>query len=68
VVARDRVVLRGDLPSPANMPPGCRFHTRCPVAIDRCATAVPSLTPVRAPDHPVACHLVTENSVPTLAQ
>jgi oligopeptide/dipeptide ABC transporter ATP-binding protein len=58
VVARDRVVLRGDLPSPANMPTGCRFHTRCPVAVDRCRVDDPELTGVTAADHLVACHLV----------
>ncbi len=56
--ARDRVVLHGDLPSAAAMPPGCRFHTRCPVAIDRCRTEDPALTGITAPDHLVACHLV----------
>jgi oligopeptide transport system ATP-binding protein len=59
---RDRIVLSGDLPSPADPPSGCRFHTRCPVAIDRCATDNPPLTGVTAPDHPVACHLVTAES------
>jgi oligopeptide/dipeptide ABC transporter ATP-binding protein len=58
VVARDRVVLHGDLPSPANMPTGCRFHTRCPVAVDRCRVDDPELTGVTAADHLVACHLV----------
>ncbi|GAA3101274.1 dipeptide ABC transporter ATP-binding protein [Pseudonocardia yunnanensis] len=59
---RDRIVLSGDLPSPSDPPSGCRFHTRCPVAVDRCATDNPPLTGVTAPDHPVACHLVTAES------
>ncbi|WP_433297839.1 ABC transporter ATP-binding protein [Pseudonocardia sp. CA-142604] len=59
---RERIVLSGDLPSPSDPPSGCRFHTRCPVAIDRCATDNPPLTAVTAPDHPVACHLVTAES------
>jgi oligopeptide/dipeptide ABC transporter ATP-binding protein len=56
--ARDRVVLRGDLPSPSAPPSGCRFHTRCPVAVDRCRTDDPPLAAVTAADHLVACHLV----------
>ena len=56
--ARTRVVLRGDLPSPLDPPPGCHFHTRCPVAVDRCRVEVPPLAGVTAPDHLVACHLV----------
>jgi oligopeptide transport system ATP-binding protein len=59
---RDRVVLSGDLPSPADPPSGCRFHTRCPVAVERCTTEDPPLTGVTGPDHPVACHLVTAES------
>jgi oligopeptide transport system ATP-binding protein len=59
---RERIVLSGDLPSPSDPPSGCRFHTRCPVAVDRCATDNPPLTGVTAPDHPVACHLVTAES------
>ncbi|WP_020576311.1 ABC transporter ATP-binding protein [Actinopolymorpha alba] len=55
---RERVILRGDLPSAAAMPAGCRFHTRCPVAVDRCRTDDPALVGVTAPDHLVACHLV----------
>ena len=56
--ARARVVLRGDIPSPLDPPPGCPFHTRCPVAVERCRVEVPPLAAVTAPDHLVACHLV----------
>ncbi|MFM8990692.1 MAG: ABC transporter ATP-binding protein [Alphaproteobacteria bacterium] len=52
---RARIVLRGDPPSPADPPPGCRFHTRCPEAIAGCATIAPRLLP--AGDDAVACHL-----------
>jgi oligopeptide transport system ATP-binding protein len=54
-VKRDRMVLTGDVPSPANPPSGCPFHTRCPVARPNCSTDVPLLTP-RGEDHWVACH------------
>jgi peptide/nickel transport system ATP-binding protein len=47
--------LKGDLPSPANPPPGCRFHTRCPRAQDRCRVDMPVLAPM-APGHAAACH------------
>jgi oligopeptide transport system ATP-binding protein len=56
--ARQRVVLRGDLPSPLDPPSGCSFHTRCPVAVERCRTDEPPLVGVTSPTHPVACHLV----------
>ncbi|HWT08531.1 MAG TPA: oligopeptide/dipeptide ABC transporter ATP-binding protein, partial [Roseomonas sp.] len=46
--------IEGDVPSPISPPPGCRFHTRCPFAEDRCRVAVPELT---ADPHAVACHL-----------
>jgi oligopeptide/dipeptide ABC transporter ATP-binding protein len=49
--------LEGDLPDPADPPPGCRFHTRCPVAIDICSSQVPEFRNV-SPDRWVACHLV----------
>ncbi|MDQ1300204.1 MAG: peptide/nickel transport system ATP-binding protein [Chloroflexota bacterium] len=54
---RQRTILKGDVPSPVNPPPGCRFHTRCPVAQDICRAAEPAFTQ-KAADHWVACHLV----------
>lgn len=56
-VKRKRAMLRGDLPSPLNPPSGCRFHTRCPQAFDRCKTEEPVLKMVSG-THSVACHLV----------
>ena len=55
LVGRERVVLRGDLPSPAAPPSGCRFHPRCPKARERCRTDDPELAE-HAPGHRVACH------------
>lgn len=56
---RQRIVLQGDLPSPANPPTGCPFVTRCPLAIDFCHQEKPSLKELR-PGHFVACHRVDE--------
>ena len=54
--ARKRIILSGDVPSPVNPPAGCRFHTRCPLAIERCRHEVPPMKEV-APGHFAACHL-----------
>jgi peptide/nickel transport system ATP-binding protein len=54
--SRKRVLLGDDLPSALDPPSGCRFHTRCPLAFDRCITEVPELVPIG--DGNAACHLV----------
>lgn len=54
-----REILSGEIPSPVNVPAGCRFHTRCPYATDRCRTEVPAMREL-APGHTVACHRVGE--------
>ncbi|TCC43425.1 ABC transporter ATP-binding protein [Kribbella sindirgiensis] len=53
---RERIIVEGDVPSPANPPPGCVFHTRCPYAQDICRTEVPSLNAAGGARHQVACH------------
>jgi oligopeptide/dipeptide ABC transporter ATP-binding protein len=53
--SRQRIILQGDVPSPANPPTGCRFHPRCPVAQAKCDAETPVLTDIR-PGHQVACH------------
>ncbi|WP_231644878.1 oligopeptide/dipeptide ABC transporter ATP-binding protein [Sciscionella sediminilitoris] len=54
---RERRILAGDIPSGLNPPPGCPFHPRCPVAVDRCRTEVPALR-TGTGDTGAACHLV----------
>ena len=57
---RERIILKGDVPSPIKPPTGCRFHTRCQYAFDRCRTEEPPLAAVPtalAPGHLAACHL-----------
>ena len=54
---RERIILVGDVPSPVNPPTGCRFHTRCPLAIDICKQVDPEFRDVGG-KHYVACHVV----------
>src|SRR5690606_6865565 len=54
---RKRIVLKGDIPSPVNPPPGCVFHTRCKYVEDRCKKEIPPLRPLKNdPETQVACH------------
>lgn len=53
---RERIILKGDIPSPVNPPSGCVFRTRCPVAFDKCEVKIPTLQHVED-GHYVACHL-----------
>ena len=58
--AVDAVQLAGEVPSPINPPSGCRFHTRCPYAMDRCKSEEPREIQV-TPTHRVSCHLIEES-------
>ncbi len=67
-----KIILTGEIPSPRNPPSGCRFHTRCPLAIEKCAKEEPRLDLIRETDvpeeigstrdHLVACHRIAESS------
>jgi oligopeptide/dipeptide ABC transporter ATP-binding protein len=63
-IQRKQVILAGDVPSPINPPSGCRFHTRCPYAFERCRIEEPLMKQVR-PAHWAACHL--RDAAPTAA-
>jgi oligopeptide transport system ATP-binding protein len=55
---KERIILRGDVPSPINPPRGCYFHPRCPKAAEKCRSVWPNLEPVAGPSliHEAACH------------
>jgi peptide/nickel transport system ATP-binding protein/oligopeptide transport system ATP-binding protein len=53
---RERIILKGEIPSPFNPPAGCAFHTRCPFAMEKCKSVIPVKVEV-SPRHFVACHL-----------
>jgi peptide/nickel transport system ATP-binding protein len=57
---RERIILKGDVPSPLNPPQGCRFHPRCPEAFDKCSVEEPVFKEAR-PGHSVACWLADQN-------
>lgn len=64
-VKRIKKILKGDVPSPINLPSGCRFHTRCPIMIDQCIYKEPDLRPMpgtNGDEHLVACHRAGEIS------
>ena len=55
----NRIILKGDIPNPADAPSGCYFHPRCPIAIDKCSSVAPALK-ITGADHLTSCHLVTD--------
>ena len=57
-VNREKLVLKGDVPSPIDPPPGCHFHPRCPRVLEQCAKDIPEIKEVK-PGHFVRCHLYT---------
>jgi len=57
-IKKERIILKGDVPSPINPPQGCRFHTRCPVVIAKCKNIEPSLIEL-SQDHKASCHLLS---------
>ena len=63
---KERIILRGDVPSPINPPRGCYFHPRCPVVQDKCRTVWPSLYEIEGPslEHEAACHFARKRHGP----
>ncbi|WP_339196121.1 dipeptide ABC transporter ATP-binding protein [Solibacillus sp. FSL R5-0449] len=66
---KNRIVLKGDVPSPIDPPQGCRFHTRCPFATDKCRTEEPALrtSSIMKDMHEAACHYMEEISAGKMA-
>lgn len=58
-IKKERIILSGDVPSPINLPPGCRFHTRCFKCMDICKKEEPHMTEVKE-GHFIACHLANK--------
>jgi len=58
---RDRIILEGSIPSPANPPSGCKFHTRCPKVMDKCSKFIPLEKEIE-PGHTVRCHLYYDHA------
>ncbi|WP_248925988.1 ABC transporter ATP-binding protein [Paenibacillus hamazuiensis] len=58
-VKNERIILKGEVPNPANPPSGCAFHTRCPYRKEQCAVSAPELQEI-APGHYAACHFASE--------
>ena len=56
----NRIILKGDIPNPADAPTGCYFHPRCPIAIDKCSSITPALK-ITGTNHLTSCHLVTDS-------
>jgi oligopeptide/dipeptide ABC transporter ATP-binding protein len=65
---RERILLRGDVPSPIDPPKGCRFHTRCPIAQQVCREVEPVFEPKGDPAHLAACHYSETSQVEELAR
>jgi oligopeptide/dipeptide ABC transporter ATP-binding protein len=61
---KQRVILKGDVPSPINPPSGCRFHTRCPACFAPCSKITPKIVEVE-PGHQVRCHLYDKDHAPS---
>ncbi|MGG1680072.1 oligopeptide/dipeptide ABC transporter ATP-binding protein, partial [Neobacillus sp. NRS-1170] len=57
--SREKVILKGDVPSPIDPPSGCRFHTRCPFATERCKMEEPALREINK-NHYVSCHFAEQ--------
>lgn len=65
---RQRIILSGDLPSPINIPKGCRFHTRCPMAQEICRIEEPAFERKEGREHFAACHFSNQVSAPVATE